>query len=377
MRIAFVTAAWPAAPDKPRGGVEAVMVALVRGLLRVRPDVEIHVIQSPASEDATAVSIEGPRVTLHLVRGLQNGLFMLPGLGPTPRVHAVLDRLAPDVVHVQAVSSLVDGRRYPSLLTVHGIRERDALFYEVPLRRTRAVLIGALERWRRKRFRHVIAIAGYVAQKLEGQVHGRTHFIRNPIEPDFYETKRRDEGPRILYVGGLIPRKNLHGILDAVGRLARDGVECTLRLAGPGPSDVYGARLRTLIDAWGIGDRVIMLGNLGRADLIEELSRARCLVLASFQETLPMAVAEAGAAGVPQVVSPAGGTAEMVVPDYTGMLVDAASPASIADGLRPLVADAAKAAEFGDRARAMARIYHPDVVARQTLEVYGQVASAR
>ena len=87
-----------------------------------------------------------------------------------------------------------------------------------------------------------------------------------------------------------------------------------------------------------------------------------------------MVVAEAGAMGIPQVVAPAGGAAEMIAHGYSGFLVDPHSPASIADGLRPLLEDADLAATFGEHARAIAQIYHPDRVARQTLEVYRIVA---
>ena len=222
----------------------------------------------------------------------------------------------------------------------------------------------------RRRYKHVIAIAGYVAQRLSGQLEGRCHFVPNAVDCRFFEVRRENAGPRILFAGPLTPEKNLHGVIDAVGILARDGVDCTLRLAGRAPGEVYAEDLGERMRKLGIRGRVEFLGLLERAGLLAEMRAARCLVLASFQETAPMVIAEAAAAGLPSVVSPAGGSAEMVTHLRTGMLVDARSPASIAAGLRPLVESAELADELGRNARDRAQLYHPQRVADQTVAVY-------
>lgn len=87
-----------------------------------------------------------------------------------------------------------------------------------------------------------------------------------------------------------------------------------------------------------------------------------------------MVVSEAGAMGIPAVAAAVGGAPEMVAHGYSGFLVDPRSPASIAAGLKPLLLDASLAATFGERARDLAQVYHPDAVARQTLAVYETVA---
>ena len=260
------------------------------------------------------------------------------------------------------------------MLTIHGIGEFHELYRDVRFPRLRSFVRRIIMPRTRARYRHVVTIAGYVAQYRRGGVVGRSHFIPNPIEPAFFENRRQESGPRIVYAGSVMRRKNMHGLLAALGILGREGADFTLRVAGSHPTGSYAERIDALLEHHDLRQRVTFLGNLNRPDLIEELRQARCLVLPSFQETLPMVVAEAGAMGVPQVVTPAGGTHEMVVNGYSGFLVDAYHPESIADGLRPLLEDADLAAEFGERARDMARIYHPDTVARQTLGVYRIVA---
>ena len=370
MRVVVTTAAFPDPPGSPAGGVATAVDGLVAGLKRVRPDLDLHVLLCPAGDGTGPRTLGDPPFTLHAIPGRASGLTLLPGLTPRKRIEAYLRDLAPDVVHVQASAQYVDPRRWPAVLTVHGIRERDQLFRQVPFRRLRARMMGWIERPVRRRYRHLVAISGYTARYLEGRVTGRLHFIPNAIAPEFFEGRRREAGPHVLFAGPVWPLKNVHGVIEAVGRLARDGVDCTFRIAGPVRTASYRGRLESLVARWDVADRVQFLGSLDRASLRSEMAAARCLVLASFQENAPMVVAEAGATGLAQVVSPAGGTAEMIAPGYSGALVDPHSPASIADGLRPLLEDAALAAEFGERARAIAQIHRPEAVAERTLAVY-------
>ncbi len=375
MRVVIVTGALPARPGAPAGGVAAAVAALVDGLCALPDRPDLHVVVYPWDEDVPATEIGDPPFTLHRLAGPRSGLTLLPGFRPTGRIAALLGDLKPDVVHVQAAAHLVDGRRWPSVLTVHGVRERDALFRRVPFRRLRARLIAAIERPVRRRYRHLIAISGYTAQVLEGRVAGRLHFVANAIDGSFFERRRTESGPRVLFAGSVWPLKNVHTVVEAVGLLARDGVACEFRVAGPVRPPSYEAELVRLVAQWSIADRVTMLGPLDRGALQAEMAAARCLVLTSFQENAPMVVAEAAAMGVPAVVAPAGGAAEMIGGGYAGRLVDPHRPASIADGLRPLMQNAALADTLGERARAMAEAHHPEAVARRTLAVYNRVAA--
>jgi glycosyltransferase involved in cell wall biosynthesis len=370
MRVVMITSSFPATPDAPVGGVQSAVLSLSRALLEVQPDLDLHVVRCPAERDGIAFRSTTPPYTVHNVRGWQSTLNTIPGFRPRRRLERLVDRIQPDIVHVQSAPGHLDGRKHRAVLTIHGVTERDELFRPVRFRWLRSRLKARMEAPARARFQHVIAIAGYVAQHLEGQLAGRCHFIPNSVEAEFFEHRRSESGPRVFYSGTVIPRKNMHGLIEAIGLLKRGGVDCQLRAAGRKATGTYARHLQALIDKWRVGDRIEFLGNLDRRELLSEMEHARCMVLASFQETLPMAVAEAGAMGIPQVVSPAGGTAEMVINGYSGMLVDARSAASIAGGLRPLLLDAQLAAEFGERARSMAEVYRPETVGRQTLSVY-------
>ena len=373
MRVAMLTTRWAEDLDAPTGGVEAVLASLVPALLRVQPDLDLHVVHCPAKERATR-KLGAPAFTLHQLPGRVSGIRRFRLLNPHRRIERFIADLRPDVVHVQAVAFLFDGRRCPAVLTVHGMRERDALFETCVAPWLRSWTLGRLERDARTTYRHIIALTGYAAQYLRAHTGGRLHFVPNPVDEGFFTVRREEAGPCIVFVGRVRILKNIHGLIEAVGLLARDGVECTLRLAGPLESAAYGERLRGLVQRWRLEGRVEFLGNLDRPALREAMRTARCLVLPSFQENAPMVVSEAGAMGIPAVAAAVGGAPEMVAHGYSGFLVDPRSPASIAAGLKPLLLDASLAATFGERARDLAQVYHPDAVARQTLAVYEAVA---
>ncbi|KKN95065.1 hypothetical protein LCGC14_0181330 [marine sediment metagenome] len=221
---------------------------------------------------------------------------MLPGLGPGRRIHRLLDALQPDVVHVQAEPTLIDARRHPSVLTVHGFAERDTLFADHGLRRVRSWVAKRLMYPARARFRHIIALTGYVRQQLESYCRrSEFHFVPNPVDSRFFDHRRTESGPVAFFAGRFRPLKNIHGLIEAVGLLARQGVACELRLAGPKHNDTYSAHLDELIVRHGLSDHVVFLGQLDREQLMREMSRARCVVLPSFQESSPMVLPEAGA----------------------------------------------------------------------------------
>lgn len=138
------------------------------------------------------------------------------------------------------------------------------------------------------------------------------------------------DGPLVVSLGALIPRKG-HGIvLDAVATLP--GVQ--LWIVGAGPEH---AALAAQIAARGVGDRVRLRGALPHAELPTLLAAADVMALASSSEGLANAWVEALASGTPIVIPDAGAAREVVDRAAAGRIVardPAAFAAAIADLLR-------------------------------------------
>jgi glycosyltransferase involved in cell wall biosynthesis len=127
-----------------------------------------------------------------------------------------------------------------------------------------------------------------------------------------------------------------------MGRLQRDGRPCTLLLAGDGqerePLERQAARLR--IDVRFLGECHDVRLLLARADVVAH---------PSLEEGMSNAVMEAMAAGRPIVATGVGGTPELLA--GRGLLVPAADPAALAEGIGRLLSDFRLAARLGEAAR--------------------------
>lgn len=139
------------------------------------------------------------------------------------------------------------------------------------------------------------------------------------------------DGPLVVSIGALIPRKGHDRVIEAVASLP--GV--SLIVAGDGPER---ARLAAMIAALGVGDRVRLAGAVAHDRVPALLAAADVMALASTSEGLANVWVEALACGTPIVVPDIGGAAEVVTDPAHGRLV-AADPAAIAGGIAALVAD--------------------------------------
>ncbi len=123
------------------------------------------------------------------------------------------------------------------------------------------------------------------------------------------------EGPLVVSVGALIPRKGHEIVIEAVARLP--GV--SLHIAGEGPER---GRLQALIETLGVGDRVRLLGPVRHDALPPLLAAADVMALASSSEGLANAWVEALASGTPIVIPDAGGAREVVDRPAAGRIVE-------------------------------------------------------
>lgn len=152
------------------------------------------------------------------------------------------------------------------------------------------------------------------------------------------------DGPLIVSVGALIPRKGHDIVIDAVATLP--GAQ--LRIAGEGPER---PRLAAQIARLGLGDRVKLLGSVAHGELPPLLAAADVMALASSSEGLANAWVEALASGTPIVIPDAGGAGEVVTSPDAGRIATRTAPAFAAaiDALlaAPPARDAVRATAAG------------------------------
>jgi glycosyltransferase involved in cell wall biosynthesis len=175
----------------------------------------------------------------------------------------------------------------------------------------------------------------------------------------------------VLYVGRMSPEKNLSGLLDAWQLVARDDRgRARLVLVGDGPDH---ARIRRNAADPRLAGTVHLAGQ--RDDVETWYRAADVFVLASHFEGLSNAMVEAMASGLPVVSTRVSGSAILVEPPASGLVVDPGDPAALAGALRDLLARDDVRDELGRNARRKFEArFSLDSVSRQTIELYRALA---
>jgi glycosyltransferase involved in cell wall biosynthesis len=157
----------------------------------------------------------------------------------------------------------------------------------------------------------------------------------------------------IGFVGRLVPIKRPLALIDAFERTAAVCPAAVLLIVGDG--DLRPAVEREVARR-GLSGRVVMTG--WRHDLKNVYGAVDLVALTSRNEGTPVALIEAMAAGRPVVATDAGGVADLVIQDVTGLLVPADDTAGMAGALIRLVQDSGTRKRLGEAGRSSAFARH-------------------
>lgn len=356
-----------------KGGAQSACSYLVDAL-RVYPDLDLHVVSCDAPTRALQVERIGD-VTIHRLPALGRSQLLT---GFSDLGQQVKDRLAeiqPQVIHAQdlrmgaiACSIAPD----TTILTVHGIVREEARYYESRRERFRALLRARwIENECFRKVKHVIAISPYVRRYYPNLSGRNIYDIPNAIDESYFDIQEGGEDDRLLYAGRIIPRKRVTDLIRAVDLVRRVRPNVTLHIAGDLSNRRYVKTLRSLVASLELGDHVQFLGQLDEQAVFDEFRRCRLLVLASAQETAPMVIAQAMAAGKTVIATAVGGVPDMIEHGQSGFLVSTGDTRGLADRIIEVLENNALADQLGQVGRANAEAeYRASAVAARTREAY-------
>jgi glycosyltransferase involved in cell wall biosynthesis len=172
------------------------------------------------------------------------------------------------------------------------------------------------------------------------------------------------EQPLVLFLGRLTWKKGLDRLLHAFAQ-TQSGI-----LAVVGTDENFAPKLVKLAAELRIADRVRILPRTVIGSEKERLfAAARLFVLPSYSENFGNTVLEAMRRGVPVVVTPEVGAAEIVRESGAGLVV-AGEPGPLSSAIRLLVDDLSLARSMGDAGRRHAARFTWDHIARQMEDLY-------
>jgi glycosyltransferase involved in cell wall biosynthesis len=216
------------------------------------------------------------------------------------------------------------------------------------------------------------SISSYVIEELsrKGFDTSKAVLIENPVGDEFFEVKKNEERI-ILYPAVLNPLKNQLGFLKALAIVKNEIGNFKVVFAGSGDK-AYVEKLKDFVKKGNLN--VGFAGRVPYGKMRELYSKASIVALCSFQETTPMAIAEAMASGTAVLASNIGGIPYMIDNGRSGVIVDPNSPRDIAEKLLMLIEDEKLRKKLGENARRDAeKRWRSDVIARKLLELYFDV----
>ncbi|MEU0567481.1 glycosyltransferase [Nonomuraea sp. NPDC005983] len=338
-------------------GIDTTVLVLREGGRQVeslrRAGVEVH-------ELGFVRILSGPSAPARNLRAFVSLLRLLRDLKPQV-LHAFLYFsyvVGPPVARLARVPVIVAGRRSLSCF------------------KRRRGWVLALERVVTRVTDHVVANAVAVAEDarvVEGVPARKVSVIYNGLPASAFqgaEPERVDTPwPVVVCVANLLDVKGHRFLLDAAGMLSQRGRPCTVVLVGEGAER---GRLEAQASALGVDVRFVG----ARTETAGFLACADVVVLPSLSEGLSNAVMEAMAAGRPVVATSVGGTPELL--EGRGVLVPAADPVALAEGIARLVDDPDLAASLGAAARAWAgKNLDLDVMVDEHVHLYHRLLETR
>jgi glycosyltransferase involved in cell wall biosynthesis len=166
---------------------------------------------------------------------------------------------------------------------------------------------------------------------------GKIHVVRCGVDALFLDAGQTPvpDVPRFVNVGRVAEQKGQMLLIEAVGRLRDEGIDCEVTIVGDGPMRGEAERL---IARLGLEDRARITGYRSNREVLETIRESRAIVLPSFAEGLPGVFFEAFALGRPAITTYIAGNPELIEPGVCGWLVPAGSIEALVDAMREALA---------------------------------------
>ena len=336
--------------DNPTG-LGLCAIKLIRELDRLRDDL---VVYTSAPEELEPLRGRIVRVSSRVRpgRGLRGHIARQAWLQTVLRVRARYDGLG---VLLNTLPEGVLGLSCPQVTVVHDLvpmrypaqypRQRSYFRFLVPrLVRASRVVVADSQSTRRD----LIAMYAVPADKIRVIHPGydATAYFSNGAG-----NGREDGDGYFVYVGNLLPHKNVLGLLDALAIL-NGRRPCRLIIRGHGRAD-YTRAVRERVERLGLNGAVSFVEYMAEPRLRDLYTHAIGLVLPSLHEGFGLPVLEAMACGIPVITSRNSSLSE--VAGDASLMIDPGDSVALADTMHRLLTDRGLSDDL--RARGLRRVH--------------------
>ncbi len=211
--------------------------------------------------------------------------------------------------------------------TIHGPEEFD-----------KPLTIALPEKIKRASF--VIAVSSFGKSQLSRwcpyQDWSKIHVVHCGLEQEFLSVSPMPipAQPRFVCIGRLCEQKGQLLLIEAVAKLAAEGMRFKLVLVGDGE---LRPEIERLIEQFKLQDQIEITGWASSDEVKQQILAAKAMVLPSFAEGLPVVIMESLALGRPVLSTYVAGIPELVEPNVCGWLVPAGNIEALTQAMKQVL----------------------------------------
>ena len=186
------------------------------------------------------------------------------------------------------------------------------------------------------------AVGGVSNRNVPPELQDRYVNLSDAVDVDFFLSSQAKPVPRpdsfvVLLPSRIVPGKGHADLLLAAKSLVEVGANILIVFAGAVESESLVAELNKKVILWGLGDRVVFLGELTPEGLRDWYAGSDVVILPSSSEGLGKVLLEAQAMEKPVIAYDSGGMPEALVANETGFLVRNGDHVGLAEQIKHLI----------------------------------------
>lgn len=191
------------------------------------------------------------------------------------------------------------------------------------------------------------------------------HFNPSLSEVQIEAAKIRKPGVfTFIAIGRLVGDKGINELVEAFRRLNAEIPSTRLLLVGSTESDLDPLGIETIREI-DINPAIEAVGS--KSDVRPWLAASDCAVLASYREGFPNVVIEAGAMGLPQIVTDINGANEIIIDGQNGIIIPPRTTDALHTAMRRMAIDAGYRTTLASSARPLIASRYEQSYVRQCL----------
>ena len=166
----------------------------------------------------------------------------------------------------------------------------------------------------------------------------------------FADVKKDDSKFRFVFVGRIVGDKGINELVEAFTRLNNEHPDTQLTLVGKYEANLDPVKPETL-KAIETNPCIDACGPKYDDDLLVEYMKSDCFVMPSYREGFPNTVMEAGAMGLPSVVTDINGSREIIIQEENGLIVPSKDAGALYEAMKRMLLDTTARETMAAKAR--------------------------